>query len=73
MRLDAGGLLGGAFDDAARIPGPSWEVAGRGDEEVPGAAGEGGAGDRTIEVPDAVPEEYRELVRIYLRALAEGR
>jgi hypothetical protein len=74
LRLDpraAAGSLAGAIDDASRLRGVSWEVPLRGDAAQEGAAGEKKPAGAAEDSLDALPEEYREMVRIYLRALAQ--
>jgi hypothetical protein len=73
MRLDprqGPGSLASAIEEAARLRGLAWEVPLRGDEPGEGSAGEGKPGGAAEDSLDAFPEEYRELVRIYLRALS---
>ncbi len=75
MRMEPGqeGLfLTRILGEGAKIPGLSWEVLVRGDleEVVEEGKDEGKADDVSAEASDAFPVEYRELVRIYLRALA---
>jgi hypothetical protein len=45
----------------------------RGDVPDPSKKDEAKGGDAALDASDALPEEFRELVRIYLRALSAAR
>jgi hypothetical protein len=68
---EEGFVLARGAAEAARAPGARWEVLLRGDEPRPGRLEKDEkSGDGLEESSEGFPDEYRELARIYLRALA---
>jgi len=75
MQAPSGGLASPGGFEGGLLAGGGWDLALRGDqaEEGPAAEEKPAGADAWAELSENFPEAYREMARIYLRALAEGK